>query len=97
MRWGEEVTLVERTDGGGIDRRGIVTPPGTRIVAEAPEGHLVLKVPGHHYFRGQGQPFGYAPTEYEVYQVSIVETHGPAGHQHREWLCRFLLAFGARA
>lgn len=62
-------------DDGTCEFEGADKPSGTRVVCETSdvaegEGPLVaVKVPGHHYYSGQGQPQAYAPAAFEVYEI----------------------------
>jgi hypothetical protein len=56
---------------GSLDRRGIVTPGGTKVIAINEEA-LVYRVPGHRYWSGQGMPWKYAPAK----DVTVVRAVG---------------------
>jgi hypothetical protein len=49
-----------------VEVLGVVTPKGARVVAMGGE-HLVVKLPGRHFYGGQGRPQSYAPAEFCLY------------------------------
>ena len=71
-----------------VDRQGIFTPRGTRIVAQN-DDYLVIKLPGHGYHSGQGRPQAYAPAEFELYhQVGEVGDGRLEGRVALRWPVR---------
>lgn len=54
---------------GDLRRVGIVTPPGSQVVAYG-NGLLCVFLPGHRYWSGLGRPFAYAPAELVVYRLT---------------------------
>lgn len=65
---------------GELDRAGVVTPKGSKIVAHTNHHRagslLVAKIAGSHYYGGQGQPQNYAPARFELYYVIREEGDG---------------------
>lgn len=57
---------------GAVERHGIVTPLGTKVVGKTKDT-IVIKVPGHGYWSGRGMPQSYAAAEYEVYAIEAEE------------------------
>lgn len=51
-----------------LDRSGTTTPRGSRVLAHRGD-YMAVKIPGQHYYGGQGQPQNYAGARFEVYRV----------------------------
>jgi signal peptidase I len=58
------------TPGERVEFVGVYDGP-MEVLARG-DGVVVLKHDGHHYYRGQGQPWGYARAKVAVYRVLIV-------------------------
>lgn len=52
---------------GALEREGIVTPRGSRVVAHSGK-HIIAKIPGHSYPSGTGQPWAYGAAEFVLYE-----------------------------
>jgi hypothetical protein len=53
---------------GTLERDGVVTPRGARVVAVG-DPLLVVKMPGQRVYAGQGRPWRYCPAEYVLYEA----------------------------
>ncbi len=77
-------TITIRED-GRVTRHGLETPRQTKVVARGTNSDgeyvIVIKVPGHTYWRGIGIPRGYAGVEYEVLAVRGESRLGDSYHR----------------
>lgn len=75
MRYQLQFTVDGVTVGSAVNRSGIVTPPGTVLVARN-EDIIVIKVPGETSWTGRCSPRRYYPAEYHVLRVEPGHTLG---------------------
>lgn len=73
---------------GTLEREGIVTPKGSRVVMHS-DGLVVCKIAGGSYTSGQNQR-GYGPAKFivceEVYDDRERRLYNEAGQPNRVWL-----------
>jgi hypothetical protein len=89
---------------GTLEIEGTYTPKGARVVMHS-DGLIAAKIPGYHFYGGQGRSQNYAPAEFVIYeqiysdqQRDVLELTRPGGIEADGWIAvRKRISFAVRS